>query len=282
MRLVCVLLGAVTVINGSNICSADIVYIDDGQSHDNYEFYGDSVRLDYNVANLPGTHFNSLEGGTIRSLWLWNNSTARLEGGVIEVSITAYNNSIVIMNEGLIRQSVAGSDNVVITMNGGIIEGSFAVGGHVNASINNGAIHHIWAEGSADVFINGGSVSSGVAVGGLEGRPVVTITGGHVGLLSVNQDGMIYLVGSNFEVNGQTLSYGDKLRDFATYYDTPQGYGNHYYGVVLGSLSDGSLLDTEFAIYDQYGYTGDIVIIPEPVTVILLGIGALLLRRRTR
>ena len=98
--------------------------------------------------------------------------------------------------------------------------------------------------------------------------------------LSILQNGTIYLQGSDFEISGQSLSYGDKLSNFGTLvYNSNSDY---YTGTITGTLSDGSDLNSTFYIHnlENLAGTGDIIIIPEPITLTLLGLGGLLIRKR--
>ncbi len=105
----------------------------------------------------------------------------------------------------------------------------------------------------------------------------INISGGTInGELRAYDNGIIYLIGSDFEVGGQALSYGDRLSDFGTYVENID-YGYHY-ETITGSLSDGSALNSLFKIYSTglWGGTCDIIIIPEPATLSLLTLGAML------
>ena len=117
--------------------------------------------------------------------------------------------------------------------------------------------------------MNGGSVLGDVAA---LGNGTLTITGGSIdGYIDAAIEGIIYLKGTNFEVNGHVLSYGDSLRDFA-YSPSP----DIYVDTITGILSDGSVLNNEF----QISNVADIIIIPEPGTLFLLGLGGLAIKKR--
>ena len=127
--------------------------------------------------------------------------------------------------------------------------------------------------------MRGGSVGGTLGAGGYG---LITMSGGTVGdNLGVEVNGTIYLDGTGFEADGTPLTYGAKLSDFGTLYYNPT-YENFYYaGTITGTLADGSALDNTFEIYNTglWEGTADIYIIPEPCSLVLFGLGGLVLRR---
>ena len=128
------------------------------------------------------------------------------------------------------------------------------------------------------------TMTGGVVAGSLEAWNLSTITlaGGTVGgELYVDFKGIIYLDGTGFEVDGTPLEYGDRLSDFGTFVEI-DGY-HIYTGSITGTLSDGlSQLNNNFEIR-QSGIgigVGDIIVVPEPGTILLLVFGGFMLRRR--
>ena len=173
-------------------------------------------------------------------------------------------------------------------------------GTHINL-IDGSSVGNLVAWDYATVTMTGGSVAShlytgndgtitmtGGSVGGhlvAWDNAAITMTGGSVGgHLMAWVDATIYLDGTGFQItdldgNITSLSYGDKLTDFASFYD---GMGLDYYtGTITGTLADGSALNDVFYINNigMYAGTADIIIIPEPCSLVLLGLGSLVLGR---
>jgi hypothetical protein len=158
--------------------ASNYVYIDDGKSHviGDATYQNSNVYLDGHIANIPGTHFDIVNGGNIGYLGAYNNSTVTVDGGLISYGISMNNDS------GL-------------GVNGGTI-GTIWSYGHSLAEINGGAI-------------NGWILSSDNSVVEIRGGTFANLSD-----LKTASSGIIYLYGSSFSVNGVELNYGDSLRNY--------------------------------------------------------------------
>ncbi len=175
-----------------------------------------------------------------------------IESGAIETSLFMKNNSSATISGGLIGGDFGMRDNTVATISGGLIGGDF------------------FASDDSVATMSGGSVG---------------------GELRVRSNSILYLVGSNFSIttDGETteLTNNSHLSDYATPFE-PMGAESRYIGTITGTLADGSALDNEFSIYNfgwnqeigQYEMAGDIIIVPEPATLLIMCSGVLLLRKR--
>jgi hypothetical protein len=88
---------------------------------------------------------------------------------------------------------------------------------------------------------------------------------------------LITLDGYNFQVNGQSIGYGAMASDYAV--PGSDHYGNPCLtGTITGTLVNGNILNNQFYIFDE----ADITFVPEPATILLLGLGSSALLRKRR
>lgn len=115
--------------------------------------------------------------------------------------------------------------------------------------------YYLCAYGSSEVTVSGGSIWDSIFVG-----------------YDSPDDSVITFAGSDFAVDGEAFGYGE----------LSSIYGMGFWGEpsrhLTGMLASGGLLDNDFYI----GGDASIVLVPEPGTVLLLGFGAVMLRRRKR
>lgn len=180
-----------------------------------------------------------------------------IDGGQV-YSFFAHNNATITMSGGSVRTMDA-YDNSTITILDGLSYGIRSFN-NSNVTVLGGTVGgYFFALDNSSINISGGTIN---------------------GELRAYYNGIIYLIGSDFEVDGQALSYGDRLSDFGTYVENID-YGYHY-GTITGTLSDGSVLNGLFKVYSTglWGGTCDIIVIPEPATLSLLALGAFLSARK--
>lgn len=197
--------------------------------------------------------------------------------------ICVYNHSTVNMSGGSVGNAgVSFSDDSSFTMSCGNIFGSVWVSEDASANISGGWIQDsLLLRDDVTVTMSGGSFN-----GRLEARHDTTITmagGAFGGILEVLQNSTIYLDGTDFEINGIPLENGDKLSDFGRLVGSPGDLVLDYYtGTITGTLANGTVLNNEFKISNigWFEGVGDIIIIPEPCSLALLGLGAIVMCRR--
>jgi hypothetical protein len=260
----------------------------DGLTHDiNYEI-DDTVYVDYQTP-ARYTTINWLDGGRIEqpySLFGFEDSRINVLGGYID---RLHVSSIVTVNNGSVNY-IAAADNSTLNVTGGKIKG-ISTYNTSTTIISNGLIsNNIQTHNSSEVTISGGTINNYVHAydnsiitisGGVTNNAIIShdsgiidIMGGTINSSFQAYDGTIYLYGSNFSVNSTALSFGDDLRDYGTL-----GSGGLWLsGPITGILQDGSVLDTYFSVWADSD--AQIIIIPEPATVLLLGLGMLFLRKR--
>lgn len=104
------------------------------------------------------------------------------------------------------------------------------------------------------------------------------MTGGSIeGGIGVMDTGLVTLIGTDFQVNGHSVGFGDYASTWATPGVDPMGYP-WLTGTVTGFLTKGDIINNDFVLY----YGGDIMFVPEPATLVLFLVGAGLIRNRNR
>jgi len=292
---------SVVVLTVNSVSMAGTVYIDNGLSHtiDDWTYGGDIVILDNYFPYYPSTHVNLVSGGKIYKLNPKHSSTVAMTGGEITYFFSVYDDSSVTITGGEVNimygcgnssitmsggsaYTVVGQDSATITMTGGTVETSFSVQGSATIAMTNGLVNSFGASENGTAIMTGGVVEAGLTA---RVNGIVIMSGGSVGSsLTAQYSGIIYLQGTDFAVtdtDGATtnLSYGDRLSGFGTLIEN--GDNDYYEGTITGTLANGSFLDNRFSIHNIGYYEGvaDIIIIPEPATLLFLGLGGLILRR---
>jgi hypothetical protein len=234
---------AVILFTFQYLTQAATIDIEDGGSHiiNHSAYQYDWVRVDNNIAYDPGTHIDLVDGGVVKELYFYNNSSLTMTGGHVGLILRGWQNS-------------------TLEISGGWMEDFYTLG-NSTATMTGGTVHDELAAGFDST---------------------ITMSGGSFGNIRAYYDGKIYLIGSGFEVDGQPLSYGDKLSDYGTFYPViPVGQGyymNYYSGTITGTLADGSFVNNTF--YVAADGTAEIFVTPEPATLALLGLGTLMLKRK--
>ena len=104
------------------------------------------------------------------------------------------------------------------------------------------------AENNSRVAISGGSVAGRLRA---YNNSLVTISGGYVGdMLTVDDNGQVIVIGSDFNFGLGRIAETE--------------------GVLTGTLQNGDSINFSF---HQYSANSSIVLIPEPTTLLLLGLG---------
>jgi hypothetical protein len=179
---------------------------------------------------------------------------------------------------------IAGSGTHAQVVDGAALQ-FLGVSAYATAQIDGGIIGQLAAFGQSQIVINGGTItfvgSPGAGINAWDSA-TIEVRGGTFDTLVTQFDnhasgigggGTIYLYGDEFSVDGHPLQYGQSLRDYAAI------SGPNLTGTVTGRLLDGSLFNVPFTIIEgANGPGGDIIVVPEPCTIALLGLGLPLLR----
>lgn len=242
MKKLIVLLITLAFFNTTSVSMATHVYIDDGLSHtfDDSTYQNDNVYLDETVANNPGTHVDLVDGGKVEHFSARNNASITMTGGSVgDISsgggIYALENATISMVDGSVGGYLLAWDNATVDMTGGSVGDHLIAYNNATITMSGGSVGFLEAWGDADITMSGGLIEH---------------------QLRAYDNGILYLYGSDFEVNGTPLVNDDKLSDFGTF------DANYYTGTITGILADGSALNNSFYIYNTGDYegTGDIII----------------------
>jgi hypothetical protein len=225
------------------------LYLNDGLTHDiDYEV-GDHVKVDYLTPDMYTT-VNVLDGANMKDpyeLYGYENSRINIRGGHID-GLRGYGFSQVDITGGSVGW-LLGFDSSRVNITGGSI---------------NDWLQSIYSN-QTDIF--GGSIES--VYGCYSGR--INIYGSSIhGELRIWGECIIKIFGSGFAVDGQPFGYGELTNILGV---GPWGEPTRR---LTGTLLSGEFIDNDFYVGDD----ARIVLIPEPATLLLLGLGGMFLKRR--
>jgi len=195
-------------------------------------------------------------------------------GGDIYIRLTANDSSGVDISGGHVSDLYAYNYSVVDISGGDV--GVLDAFDSSTVDISGGYVGHLWALGSNAVNLSGGSVSdldadgssvvdiSGGSMDILDagGSSTVNISGGYVSELKADGYSEVTFYGRDFRVGGGLTLDGDRVLGT---------------GFLSGEWFDGT--GWIMTITNNYP-TATILAIPEPATLLLLGFGAVMLRKR--
>ena len=177
---------------------------------------------------------------------IWNEpTTVNIIDGASMNALYSYENSRVTMSGGQVGH-IHVYDRSQMSISGGIVNNGIEVGGASSLDIFGGQIpDHDWliARGAGQVHIYGGQIYTKIRV---ESVAIVTFHG------------------SDFMLDGQPIGYGELFSD-------PDGK------ILTGMLVSGGVLEAQLF---NTGTWASFVFIPEPATLLILGAGVLLVRKR--
>lgn len=278
----------------------------------NITLYGtehmDLNRADGDAYLHDSSSLDLLAWGTLGSAYLYNNSQLRLiepysNVGVIVYSygssrvemssspcdianLSAHNDSTINISDGNVGLSGSGggmsaNDNSTINITGGKVRGLNSFDTSTLNLYDGADIEYLYPSGYSTLNMSGGSVRTNFRA---DENSILNINGGafYSGLnaydfskviisgqfysihLDAHNAAQLIFEGTDFEIDGVPVPYGQ-------YYASD--YAN---GQITGTLMDGSGLSKQFSIYDD----ASIVLIPEPTTLLLLGFGVMIVKRK--
>jgi len=264
----------------------------DGQNHVvDYQLYHQYVPGEYVYMTIQNDGLPNSDG------WLLGNPDAApttveiADGALIGGSATQlaatvgiYGSSLLDITGGTVGGSVNYRYNSSGAMTGGSVLDSLKLYDYSNFSFGGGSIGSnlevFWA---SQLIMTGGSVAGGVGVlevgnalisGGIIESNLQVIesgkaiwSGGTVeGTLMAHHRGTLEIIGTDFTINGEPVSYGEQ-------FILPESLS----GVISGTLASGETFTKEYMLGSWYD-KGTLILtehtpVPEPATMLLLGSG---------
>ena len=233
----------------ANIVTADLIY-NDGQIYNISSDYSGYVGHIYDSGTEGPTTVNMNTGSSYDELYAWDYSYINVYDGTIHEQLGARNNSLIEVHDGSIQKIAVndslpqGAGNARVDIFGGSIWLLEPAGGE--SYVHGGSVLRIATNKTSWVKIEDGSVNEVDSYVESE----VEIIGGSIDVLSARDSSTITLYGTNFNYD-----YG--LIDVS-------------FGTLQGTLMNGDTIDADFYIYSQ---NASIILVPEPTTLLLLGLG---------
>ena len=264
--------------------------------------------IEDNVEIKNSTTVELLTNGRIggRSI-VWDSSELDISGGIVDGYVVSLGNSQIYISSGTIKADLLVNGSSYVKVTGGTIVANDE--GNLKLSDTS---ELLFAGGQ--VGVNGGTSCSDL---GVEGSAFATITGGQIERLTVFDYGQVeirggtigyanwqnaalihqessthvyggdligqirlganpywpdescqlFVHGTNFKINGLPVEYGTYINP------NKPGYTDYY---LTGILLSGETINNHIYLYDD----SSLVLIPEPATLFLLGLGVVMLRRK--
>jgi hypothetical protein len=257
-----------------SIDSEAVQYYEDGQSHDISTALNDSIYI-YNVnMDRDGnpTTVNLRSGGGVYDVEVNDTSSFNMyDGSVDNIIYTAHSQGIILGGTGT-EINVTGESSV--TLSGGIFENVNGEG-DCSISVSEGQFQGL-------MFVNGGNYTLEMSGGQTHvidgsGLGYTTVSGGEIEFLVSNLSATVEvsgglvsnLIAGDYSNSGLIVIHG-------TDFNYDYGYITDFSGTLIGTLESGESLLAEFSRFGD----AQILLVPEPATLLLVGIGAVMMRKR--
>ncbi len=228
-----------------------------------------------------------------------------ISGGVVDRYVTSYDSSQIYISSGTLKSYLSGYGSSYIEITGGQIvandEGNLQMGdtsellfagGQVGSSsdvivehnafatITGGTMDRLLLFDHGEVEIRGGTVghASWDNSALIHQQSSAHVYGGNlIGEIGLganpywpDESCQLFVYGTNFKINGSPVEYG-------TYINLNKpGYTDYY---LTGTLLTGESINNHILLFDDSSFT---LVVPEPTTLLLLGLGGILIRKRRR
>jgi len=236
------------------------VHFNDGGQHIIDYMIDDGVIVDWHTPNA-GTEVMIRDGAIISmDLWACSSSKVTISGGKLD-GLVAFHSSFITFSAGSFDSNFYATDSSQVCFSGGSINSSLKAKYNSLVTFSGGDIENdLDARDNSRVTVSGGTIGDDI----------------FAGFYFREHTSLITFEGSDFKINGASVAYGTFASDYAVSGTDP--YGNLCLtGILTGTLTNSDILNNTFYIFDN----ADITFVPEPTTFLLLGLGGLILRKRT-
>jgi len=227
----------------------------------------------------------NISGGEIEYFNGHDFSQVNITGGLVDRGLSIFDSSQINITGGIIRRFSSWNYSQ-INITGGKIRGYFHTNDYSQADISNASIYELVSYGFSQIDVSGClmdrlssrqsskiNISSGSIEHWLSSQESsqVNISGGEIGgELRLFDQSIIRMFGTDFAVDGQPFGFRELTSIYSGHpLDEPLRH-------LSGTLLNGGFIDNDFRI----GNDARIILIPEPSTLLLLGLGAAVLRRK--
>lgn len=240
----------------------------DGGTHNIDYTVDEDILVDFESPGL-WTTLNMLDGASVLSPYRirgYADSTVTVSGGLID-RLHAYDNSQVTTSGGHINE-IHTHDNSQVTASDGAIWHLIAFDDS-QVTVSDGSMSLLFTVDDSRATVSGGVIETINA----SGRSQVDFLYGSIeGWLMADFEGILTIHGSDFAIDGTDVGYIEISSILGRrYHDDPDRQ-------LTGTLLNGSRLDVPFNIGDN----AKIILVPEPATLLLLTLGAFVLRKRRK
>jgi hypothetical protein len=201
-----------------------------------------------------------------------NHTTVTMTGGTVNDSMVVYNASTLNMSGGNVF-GLGAVENSTVNISGGYVAGLTL---HDNATLTisqNASIGSAAAMEASIINMNGGTIASSLRVGD---NSILNMNDGIISHLGVIEYSTLNLMGGNITNSLGADSLSATINIFGYDLTKTASGGGLGYGQVSGFWQNGTSFAIDLGSSETYSV---INLIPEPTTLLLLGVGAFLLRK---
>jgi len=229
----------------------------------------EDVRVDWEAPGMKTT-VNLLNSGQINGyLWAYEDSHINVSGGSVD-TLFAYGRSQIVFSAGSL-QGLSANGNSWVDFSAGSVGNDLNAGGNSHIEMSGGVVNKaIEVYDSGQVQMYGGVVDEYIRA--MDSGQIFFSGGSVAGDLVADDFGVLTIYGSDFAIDSQPFGYGElvSILGGASWDESTRH--------LSGTLANGDQLDNNFYI----GHDASIILVPEPATLLLLGLGAMMLRRKAR